>query len=204
MALIIEVPNAFAVATCNTVGARLGARDVAGARSLAATAVACGLVAVAAYTIPIYVGGDTVARWFTTDVAVLASAKTAWGALCIFLAVDSVSVMLLGVNRAIGVQSRSALCVLVILWLMGLPIVFLLTSNHTLPTVPELSQAYWILDSLYAAFCVSLLSVACFADWSELASLAAAPGSQVEAGKPAEREALLPSEPPVETSRKEA
>ena len=82
--------------------------------------------------------------------------------------------------------------------------VLALTSNHTLPTVPELSQAYWILDSLYAAFCVSLLSVASFADWSELASLAAAPGSQVEAGKPAEREALLPSEPPVETSRKEA
>ena len=63
--------------------------------------------------------------------SVLASAKTAWGALCIFLAVDSVSVMLLGVNRAIGVQSRSALCVLVILWLMGLPIVFLRSPPTT-------------------------------------------------------------------------
>eukprot|EP00326_Haptolina_ericina_P006869 CAMPEP_0181203040 /NCGR_PEP_ID=MMETSP1096-20121128/19169_1 /TAXON_ID=156174 ORGANISM="Chrysochromulina ericina, Strain CCMP281" /NCGR_SAMPLE_ID=MMETSP1096 /ASSEMBLY_ACC=CAM_ASM_000453 /LENGTH=183 /DNA_ID=CAMNT_0023293605 /DNA_START=198 /DNA_END=749 /DNA_ORIENTATION=- len=158
------IPNSLGICLCNVIGRQLGAGDIKAAKQTAVIMVSTGTVLAIAYSTAVFIFGRRIGMFFTNAEDVLEQRESIWPWVSLFLVVDALFGMLAGLNRSLGIQARSAVCVWVCLWLIGTPLIFMFAS--------DLDLTWRIVPGIYSFFVLALLSCSLFANWHHLAASA--------------------------------
>ena len=189
--LCFMLPYGMSMTLSNLVGNALGAGQVARARREAGAAFTLGCVVTAVYATAIFLTGPSIVRLYTSDEAVVDGAAAVWPMVCALLFLDAGFAMCSGVCRALGVQNRAAVCVLVFLWGVGTPVIAT-RGDSVLAVWTATPVVYALLDVALAlsAVCVSWQRVArdISAAQSLTAHAATQPSEMVEVAPPPEPE----------------
>ena len=155
------MPLGLSIALSIAVGQLLGAGKVVEARRVVALALGLGCSIIGALCAGVYLARYGIISLYTSDDVVFAQSEAIWPWLCLDILVDNAFGLLSGVNRGLGLQRRSAACIVFVLWPLGLPMIGLAADSvlHVWQLMPIL---YLVLDAA---------QVACFmcANWHTLA-----------------------------------
>lgn len=162
---LFMLPLGLSTGLANSIGNHLGAGRVDDARRLATVGLLVGAATVTSYVLAAHFTGSQLARLFSSDPAVLAGAAQMWPSFNLFLVVSGGFALLLGLNRGLGLQRHTAVCVAVIMWPLGCPLVL---SAHTA------SEVWQRLGIMYVILTTALSSCAGCSSWKELSERAIA------------------------------
>jgi MATE family multidrug resistance protein len=183
------VPLGLSTGLANSIGNRLGAGQVAGAKrlTLAAFLIVGGIIVT--YVLIAYAARRALTGLFSTDEMVLAAAAELWPAFCIFMLASGIFALLLGLNRGLGLQGWNAKCVMAIMWPLGAPLVII--AAHT-PT-----EVWYMLTVMYGLLLLGLAAGAACSSWEHLSRIAIAAASSGEScdadGAPTEMTTMPPA-----------
>jgi MATE family multidrug resistance protein len=183
------VPLGLSTGLANSIGNRLGAGQVAGAKrlTLAAFLIVGGIIVT--YVLIAYAARRALTGLFSTDEMVLAAAAELWPAFCIFMLASGIFALLLGLNRGLGLQGWNAKCVMAIMWPLGAPLVIF--AAHT-PT-----EVWYMLTVMYGLLLLGLAAGAACSSWEHLSRIAIAAASSGEScdadGAPTEMTTMPPA-----------
>ena len=156
------IPLGLSMALSNGVGNAIGAGDVQLARRLACLALAMGCAVAMAYACVVYALGEPIARFFSTDEAVVGGALAIWPLVSSILVLDALFALSNGLLRGLGLNNRSALCVVLALWCVGLPVI--------LARARSLEDVWMAMLPLYAGLDALLIAAALVrVSWHQLA-----------------------------------
>ena len=159
--LLYMVPMGLTIGLTNGVGQKLGAGAVGDAKRLAALTMSLGLGVIGALSLVTYLCRFAVFGMYTSDEDVAEGADAIWPWLCLDLMFDNSFAMLSGLNRGLGLQRRSALCIVLCLWPLGVPLIVF--GAHSVGDVWRLMPAIYLT--------LDLSQIACFTSvrWARLA-----------------------------------
>jgi len=120
--LTFMVPLGVSGATAVLVGNAVGRGDSAEARSAALAGLLCGVAFMACTALVMLVVPGTLARIYTTDVAVAAVAATLLPIAGVFQVFDGMQVVSIGILRGVGDTRTPMLVNILGFWLVGLPV----------------------------------------------------------------------------------
>ena len=160
------LPIGLSTGLSASIGNHLGAHQVGRAKALAVTGLTVGYATVLAYVALVFLSGDALARLFSTDEGVLASARAMWPWFCLFMCVSGPFALQLGLNRGLGLQRQNAICVVGVLWPLGAPLV--------LGWATDVSMIWQALTITYTLLLGAMALCASCASWERLALKAVA------------------------------
>jgi MATE family multidrug resistance protein len=161
--IVFMIPRGISIGLANQVGNLLGAARVSEARRVAAIGVTVSFCATALYSLAMFAARGGVPRLFTSDERVLGVSGAMWAWFCCFLASNGPFSVISGLNRGLGLQRENALCVLLILWPVGAPLVVLGASNVV--------QVWQHLCVVYALLTSSMAACALCARWTRISEM---------------------------------
>ena len=159
--LLYMVPLGLTIGLSIGVGQKLGAGAVREAKRLVAMTLTVGLIIISALSLCTYLGRALILRCYTADADVIAGAELIWPWLCVDLCFDNSFAMLSGLNRGLGLQRRSAIAIVLVLWPIGLPLIAFGATS--------VLGVWRLMPLIYAT--VDVCQIACFscASWAKLA-----------------------------------
>ena len=119
--LLTMIPFGLGIGLANGVGNLLGAGKPQEAWRLTQAAGTLTLVVVVSYATIVLLCQKLVIHQYTDDPEVEAGASQIWLFLSLDLVCDGTFMFMTGLCRGVGVQNRSAACVFICLWVIGLP-----------------------------------------------------------------------------------
>jgi len=143
----------------NAVGNGLGAGRVLHARRSCLTGLCVGGAVVLLYVALAWLARDGLIALFTRDAAVKASARHMWPDWCVFMLVSGAFALMLGVVKGLGLQKQLALLVLLLLWPVGAPLVWLASSP---------AHVWRMLALTYSMLSVAMGVLVACSDWHAL------------------------------------
>mmetsp|Transcript_18314 Transcript_18314/g.39079 ORF Transcript_18314/g.39079 Transcript_18314/m.39079 type:complete len:303 (-) Transcript_18314:251-1159(-) len=169
--LVTMIPHGLSIGLSNGVGNLLGAGEVAKARRLAQVACLFCLLVVLGYSAAVLLLATTITSLFTHQAAISTAAMPVWPLVSCDMVFDGMFMMLSGLCRGLGVQKRSAACVIVCLWCFGFPLQ-LFATHSVVELWRNMIPTYALLDAslLACAFCTSWTRLS--ADMQQSTSLA--------------------------------
>ena len=159
--LLFMIPLGLSIALSNGVGNALGEGNVQSARRLALLTFPFAIVVALSYASPFYLFREHIIRLYTSDQEVIDGALSLWPWVCLSLFLFAVYGIALGLLRGLGLQRRSAACILLSLWCIGFPMMLCLTST--------IDDIWRLVPPIYVILDVGLVgsSIACVS-WKRL------------------------------------
>lgn len=183
------LPFGVSMGVSNGVGQRLGGRRVGEAKRVAAMGFVLGLGLTVLNSAAVYALRRPILALYTADEAVVSGAEEIWPWLCLDLLCDGSFALVSGLNRGLGLQRRSAACIVACLWGFGMPLVFFGTDS-VLSIWKMMPLVYLLVD------CSNVGCFAC-ARWSKLSeaiALEASLGAHADSARAAQLELSSPAE----------
>ena len=161
--LLYMVPLGLSIGMANAIGRKLGAGAVTECKRIAAATLALGLAIIATLSATVYSLRSYIFRMYGANGSeeVLAYADELWPWLCLDLAFDNSFALLTSLNRGLGLQRRSATCIVSVLWPVGVPLIVFGADSVT--------RIWQLMPIIYAT--LDVLQIACFgcSSWAKLA-----------------------------------
>lgn len=159
--LLYMVPLGLSIGMANAVGRKLGAGAIAECKRLAATTLALGVTIILTLSASTYAARPLIFRLYTQSDDVVYIAEKLWPWLCIDLAFDNSFALLSSLNRGLGLTRRSAACIVVCLWPLGVPLIIFGAAS--------VLEVWRLMPIIY--FTLDVTQIGCFtcASWTKLA-----------------------------------
>ena len=147
----------------NAIGRKLGVGAVAECKRIAAATLALGLAIILTLSAITFAIRSLIFRMYGANESaeVLRYAEQLWPWMCVDLAVDNSFALLTSLNRGLGLQRRSAACIVCVLWPLGVPLILFGADSVT--------RIWQLMPIIYAT--LDVLQIGCFAcsSWAKLA-----------------------------------
>ena len=158
--LAFMVPLGLSIGVSNAVGQLLGAGQVAKAKRLAMLSMALGVGLVCLVSASVFLARDPIVGGYTSDDEVIEGARRIWPWLFVDLFFDGAFALLSGLGRGLGLQRRTSACIVLCLWPIGVPLVFV---------APSLEAIWMVMPAIYLALDLSVGICCACADWAKIA-----------------------------------
>jgi Na+-driven multidrug efflux pump len=146
-----------------SLGNLLGAARVGEAKKLAASGLCAGQVIIVLYVAGMWAAGGQLAGLFTAEADVLLETARAWPWFCAHSLVSGSFALVSGINRGLGLQRQNALCVLLLLWPLGVPLVLL--------GARDAADVWRLLLMTYVALTVAMGLFTVCSSWTKLSEV---------------------------------
>lgn len=122
--LLFMIPMGIAIGTTVQVGKALARRSVVSAKKITRWSIYLSFTLSILYSVLIYVFRRSVIASYTNDAEVASGALTIWPWVCFFFFSDALFGIQRGILAALGKQDLMSVCVGVSLWIVGLPLAY--------------------------------------------------------------------------------
>ena len=153
----------LSTALSNAVGNALGAEKLGEARRVCLTGFSVGYLTVILYVGAAWLAQNGLIHLFTHDEAVAAAAVDMWRDWCVFMLVSGGFALMLGLVKGLGLQKQLAVLVVLGLWPLGAPLVWVADSP---------SHVWRMLAITYTCLIVAMGVLAGCSDWRKLSKRA--------------------------------
>jgi MATE family multidrug resistance protein len=178
--LSYRIPQGIAVGGNVVIGNALGANDVPLAKFAMRVHFSIAAVGMCSTAVGLYFGGATLFRLYTDDASVLQGAAESLIVFILLHESDSLLGQLQAIYRATGTQHRAIRILVPCLWVLGLPLTYLLG-------VEKKGGVKWVITaqciSLAPVFPLMLRDILVKFDWPKLALLASRKSVSVPRGR---------------------
>lgn len=121
------------------------------------------------YTLAVALNSSLIIHFFAnkqTSAEVIRMTHEIWPLVCAFLVVDGAYMLLNGVVRALAFQFRASICVIVSLWVVGLPA----TLYVAFSTDAGLQGIWWTLLPVYTLLNALCALIVLYPKWSQISA----------------------------------
>lgn len=122
--LAYMIPHGISIGVSTRVGTLMAEGKVDMAKALSKWSMGLGSIVVGVYVIITYASADVVIGWFSTEADVVATCKTLWIHMCLYLVFDGIWAMNRGILLGLGLQGRMSVAIFFSLWVVALPAVY--------------------------------------------------------------------------------
>ena len=167
---LFMVPFGVCIGISSRVGTLLAQGRVKTAKKINCWALSVAVILVVVQAVATYCLADQVLGLFSVDPEVIAQGRRIWPWVCGFLVFDGSFGAQMGTLRALGLQSRMTVAVVAILWVVGLPLMYVATFHANFAHDEALVGLWMVMPSSYVVLNGALWLAWWLKDWRQVAA----------------------------------